>query len=200
MWWQFGLQILPVLLLGILILGTAYTITPVSSDPVLTLIFASLAVLFFMAMLTFREQYGWNLALLLGFSGALGTVFSFLSAGSMLAVGFESIWIVLLSLSIGASAGRWLGEHFGEFGVILWLVSWAYLLGWAFLIFLELDPVFILTWSGVGLLLFTGLSGVWFANMEAHFKQRSSVSAAIDLYLISINLYLAAMILQSIQI
>jgi FtsH-binding integral membrane protein len=68
------------------------------------------------------------------------------------------------------------------------------------LIFLQLDPVFYLTWSAVGLVLFTGLAAIWFSHMADQLKQQSSISAAIDLYLICINLYLAATILLSVEL
>ncbi|MDF1499370.1 MAG: hypothetical protein P1P76_02735 [Anaerolineales bacterium] len=151
-------------------------------------------------MLTFREHYGWNLALLVGFSGALGALFSSLSIGWVPTVGYRPFLIVLLSLIVAGLGRRSMGTRSGEFGVILWIVSWAYLMGWGVLIILRLEPVFYLTWSVVGLLLFTALAAVWFANLEGHLRGRSGVSAAIDLYLISLNLYLAAVILQSTQI
>jgi hypothetical protein len=140
------------------------------------------------------------MGLLLGFSASLGAVLSLLARGNTQSVGYEPLGLVLACLAAGAVAGLWMGSRFGEFGVILWIVSWAYLLGWAALIFLKLDPVFYLTWSLVGLVLFTGLAAVWFANMRYHLKTLSSVSTAIDLYLISVNLYLAAMILLSVDI
>ncbi|MGD2162042.1 MAG: Bax inhibitor-1 family protein [Anaerolineales bacterium] len=200
MWWKFGLQILPVLFMAGFVLGLSYVITPSLDSPVLMISFTAVTVLFFIAMLTFREQYGWNLGLLLGFSAALGGLLSVLATGRGQVVGYEPIWLVLGCLAAGAVAGLWMGSRFGEFGAILWLVSWAYLLGWAALIFLQLDAVFYLTWSVVGLALFTGLAAVWFSHMRDQLEKRSSVSAAVDLYLICINLYLAGMILLSVDI
>jgi FtsH-binding integral membrane protein len=170
------------------------------NDPALTIIFVATTVLFFIAMLTFREQCGWNLGLLLFFSASLGGFLSRLVSDHVQATGYEPIWIVVGFLAAGAVAGLWMGSRFGEFGIIMWIFSWAYLLGWAVLIFLRLDTAFYLTWSVVGLMFFTGLAVVWLANIVGHLKRRSSVSAAIDLYLICINLYLTTMILLSLDV
>jgi FtsH-binding integral membrane protein len=173
---------------------------PLGGIPILTVILAAVTILLFIALLTFREWQGWNLALLLGFSAALGAVIALLSPDSQAPLGYTPFWLLLPCLVFAALAGTWLGSRVGEIGAILWLVSWVYLLGWAALLFLELEAVLYLTWSVVGLVLFTGVAAVWFANMEQHFAQRSSVSVAIDLYLVCLNLYLAALILQSVQI
>ncbi len=178
----------------------AFILTPSFESASITLILAAVAILFFGGLLTFREQYGWNLGLLLGFAAALGAAFSQLAGELAQFVGFELLGILFLCLLVGAGVGRWLSDRFDEFGVILWLVSWAYLLGWAALILLRLDPIFYLTWSAVGLVLFTGLTATWFSNMELHLSRSSSVSAAVDIYLISVNLGIAALILLSTQI
>jgi hypothetical protein len=200
LWWKFGLQILPVLLLGNILLAITFALMPPVDNPILTVILSAITMFLFIAMLTFREQQGWNLALLLGFSVLLGAVISALGTGPGETLGYEPLWLLLPCLAIGAIAGSFLSSRVGEVGAILWLISWVYLLGWAALIFLQLDPIFYLTWSVVGLLLFTGLAAVWFAHLELHLAQRSSVSVAIDLYLLGINLYLAALILQSLHI
>ena len=200
MWWQFGLQVLPVLLLGGLVLVITSSFEPPGSVPILMVILAATSILLFIALLTFRERPGWNLALLLGFSASLGAVIALLGTGSHATLGYAPLWLVLPCLAFAALAGKRLGSGVGEIGAILWLVSWVYMLGWAVLIFLQLEAVFHLTWSVVGLVLFTGIAAVWFANMERNLAQRSSVSVAIDLYLVCLNLYLAALILQSVQV
>jgi FtsH-binding integral membrane protein len=186
--------------MGGIVFGLAYTSIPEIDDSILVISLVAVTVLLYIAMLTFREQYGWNLSLLLFFSASLGSVFGLHLSNTTLHVSLEPFWFVIPCLAVAATCGHWIGDRFSELGVILWLVAWGYLLGWAVLIFLRLDPVFALTWSLIGLLLFTGLASVWFANMGAHFHQRSSVSAAINLYLICINLYIAALILQSLQL
>jgi FtsH-binding integral membrane protein len=200
LWWKFGLQILPVLLLGGILLAITFALMPPVDNPILTVILAAITMILFIAMLTFREQQGWNLPLYLGFSVSLGAVIASLGTDPVGTFKFEPLWLVLPCLGVGAIAGSWLGSRSGEIGVILWLVCWVYLLGWAALIFLQLDPVFYLTWSAVGLVLFTGLAAIWFSHMADQLKQQSSISAAIDLYLICINLYLAATILLSVEL
>lgn len=200
MWLQFSLQILPVLLLGGLVTWLAFVFTPPFDSLVVTLILVAVAILLFGGLLTFRENYGWNLGLLFGFAAALGAAFSQLSNGLSQSSSIGLFGIIVLCLLAGGGLGRWLGDRFEEAGVILWLVSWAYLLGWVGLVLLGLDPVFYLTWSAVGLVLFTGLAAVWFSNLEDHLRNPSSVSSAINIYLIGINLGIAALILLNVQI
>jgi hypothetical protein len=60
---------------------------------------------------------------------------------------------------------------------------------------LELDPVFRQVWAGFGLVLFACMSAVWFSNYPLVKDRLSGTSLGIDLYLLTINLSLAARIL-----
>lgn len=186
--------------MGGFIFGLAYTSMPAVEDPVLMTVILVSTMLLFIAMLTFRERRRWNLGLYLGFSASLGAVFALPLSDTVLSLTFEPFWFVIPCLAVAAAFGHWIGDRFGELGLILWLVAWGYLFVWAVLILLHLDPVFTVTWSLIGMLLFTGLAAVWFANMGSYFQRGSSVSGAINLFLICVNLYVAAFILQSVQL
>ena len=199
-WGRFAVQVLPPVILVGLSQWIAYMSTPASTDSTFILIVAAITGLLVIATLTFRERHGWNLWLLLGSSVGSGSTISLLTRGTNLIPDSKPFLIVLVCLALGASTRKWFGVKGSELSVILWLVSWVYLSGWVALRLLRLDLVLYVTWSIVGVALFTGISGVWFATMADEMNKRSSVSLAIDLYVIGINLFLAGMTLFSVSL
>ena len=123
--------------MGAIVFGLAYVNIPEIDDPILVMGLVAVTVLLYIAMLTFREQYGWNLGLILSFSTSLGSVFGLHLSNTTLHVSLEPFWFVIPCLAVTAASGHWIGDRFSELGVILWLVAWGYLLGWAVLIFLR---------------------------------------------------------------
>lgn len=79
-----------------------------------------------------------------------------------------------------------------EVGMGLWFLTWIYVLGWAGLILLHLDPIFHMVWASFGLVLFAGMSVVWFSNTKSTLDRLPGSALGTDLYLITLNLILAS--------
>jgi hypothetical protein len=78
-----------------------------------------------------------------------------------------------------------------EVGIGLWLLSWAYLMGWAVIAFLGLDPVFTTAWAGAGVLIFSGLAAAWFSSLESQLDAQPGPALAADLFFLFLNLTIA---------
>lgn len=204
--------------------------------PALPLLLACLA--FLLLSLGRNQRAGWTVWALLGLALAVGLVTATLGlpeapnmpatlglAGALLAGGLAlglSRWPGWLWARLAGGAGRSLWPR------VLWLGTWAYLLGWIAVWLLAAGPGIRRLWAGVGLLLFTGLTALWAVGLDVHSGpaavrppestrggsdgapaqvdlrgQTESpatwnaelVGAAADLYLLGLNLMLAAGVL-----
>jgi hypothetical protein len=106
-----------------------------------------------------------------------------------------SALLAALVFALSAWLGRRMGSRMREVGIGLWLLSWAYLMGWAVIAFLGLDPVFTTAWAGAGVLIFTGLAAAWFASLESQLDDQSGPALAADLFFLFLNLTIALRVL-----
>jgi len=108
-----------------------------------------------------------------------------------------SAGLAVLVFALSAWLGRRLGSRMKDAGIGLWLLSWAYLMGWGVIAFLELDPVFTTAWAGAGVLIFTGLAAAWFSSLESQLDAQPGAALAVDLFFLFLNLTIALRVLSA---
>ncbi len=150
-------------------------------------------LLLFAALLTFRRTPTWSTILLLALALTVGAVIR-LMAGARIAWGPSAaagLGAPLASAVIGSELRLRRGWVRGG----LWALAWIYILGaW-------LTPFGLGNmrgwWAGAGLLVFAGLAVVWFGDWQDRDAHDPAGGPAAELYLIGLNLALAANALAS---
>ncbi len=151
-------------------------------------------VLLFAALLTFRRTPTWSTILLLGLALTVGAVLR-LVAGSPHGMGPDLGGCARRTArGCGHRADDSVSATPGCAGA-LWTLAWIYVLGaWLF-------PMgqgnLRAWWAGAGLLVFAGLAVIWFADWPAREERDPAGGPAAELYLIGLNLALAANALAS---
>ncbi len=149
---------------------------------------AIVGLLLFFALFTFKQTRGWNTGLLAAFAGVAG---GFAGAffpqtagwGGMVAGG-------LLGLAGLVSRGSWAAGALT--GRLCWMLSWVYVAGWPILLLIDAPGAYLLGWAAGGLAIFVGLASCWLAAWRWQGSARQTgTPAAIELYLIALNLLLA---------
>ncbi|MFV9675956.1 MAG: hypothetical protein ACNYZI_11320, partial [Anaerolineales bacterium] len=143
----------------------------------------------------FKSVPGWNVGILAALGLALGVFLRALAAEAMFSAWLLSAGFAVLVFALSAWLGRRLGSRMRDVGVGLWLLSWAYLMGWAVIAFLGLDPVFTTAWAGAGVLIFSGLAAAWFSSLEPQMDTQSGAALAVDLFFLFLNLTIALRVL-----
>ena len=117
LWMVFVLQILPLTLLALASTVVGFAVLSTWVTPVMQLPIGLLGLLLFIALLTFRESKGWNLALLLILALVAGMVI-----GAVVSPEVRLLWAVPLTTSLAALAlsvllGRSLRGRLGKVGI-----------------------------------------------------------------------------------
>ncbi|MEA1976715.1 MAG: hypothetical protein U9N80_02305, partial [Chloroflexota bacterium] len=120
-----------------------------------------------------------------------------LAAEVMFSVWLLSALLAVLVFAVAAWLGRRMGSRMKDLGIGLWLLSWAYLMGWAVIAFMGLDPVFTTAWAGAGVLIFSGLAAAWFASLESKLIVQPGAALAADLFFLFLNLTIALRVLSA---
>jgi hypothetical protein len=171
--------------LGVMLL--APHLTPGSVLPV-----GLFAVLLFVAMMTFKRARGWNAGLMAGFSfvgiGVVSWLFEARAGGTWLG----AIAAAAIILALAAVLGRSTGPRMVGLSPWLWLLSWVYLFGWVAAAVLGPSAGWIHAWAIGGLVVYAGLGAAWFAGLDPLVENPSGTGWAIDIYLLGINLAIAA--------
>jgi FtsH-binding integral membrane protein len=195
LWLHFIIRVLPVSALALIVTAVGMLGAPQDRITPLTLPLLLVAVLLFAAMLTFRKTGAWNTGLLLGFALVIGFLLSGLRAGGAAYVWVGALGAMLAALACSAVVGRAMRGRLDMIGGGLWLVSWVYLVGWGVIAVMRAGSAFQVVWAAAGLLIFTGLAAAWFSALGGEREELPGVSHAIDLYIFSFNLALAAYVL-----
>ncbi len=195
LWLHFIIRVLPVSALAMIATVAGMLAAPPDRIAPLMLLLLLVAVLLFAAMLTFRESGGWNTGLLLGFALVVGLLLSGLHEDGVAHAWAGALGAMVAALGLSAVVGRALHGRLDMLGGGLWLISWAYLVGWGVIAVLRASPPFQVVWAVAGLLIFTGLAAAWFSALEGEREETLGVSLAIDLYIFGFNLTLAAYVL-----
>ncbi|NIS82215.1 MAG: hypothetical protein GTO14_18870 [Anaerolineales bacterium] len=194
-WMRFVLQILPITGLAMVSTVVGLFAMPVEVGFRLEIPLLLLGLLLFVTMQTFKNESGWNVTLLLGFSLVVGAILSVMggvdsSRGWIFAIG--GMTFILASAAL---VGRFLRGRFAVLGVGLWMSSWVYLFGWGAIALLHLEESLLAIWALAGLVIFAGLSVVWFAGIADRAREDTVPALAMDLYILGINLAIAARLL-----
>jgi hypothetical protein len=193
--WTFAATILPPLLAALIAsgLGAAALSPRITTGSVVPV--ALFGLLLFVAMMTFKRARGWNAGLLVAVSFAAGGVVTWLFEDRIGGSWLGAVSAAVLILAISAVAGRRVGPRLAGIGAWLWLLSWIYLFGWVVVAVLHLPPGWILAWAAGGLVVYGGLSATWFAGFDPVPADPSGTAWAVDLYLLGLNLAIAARVL-----
>ncbi|MCK5634547.1 MAG: hypothetical protein KAI06_05650 [Anaerolineales bacterium] len=168
---------------------------PQGPNKTFILVAAVIGLLLFIALITFKSVPGWNVGLLTALGLALGVFMRALAADMRISLWLLSAVLAGLLLALAATFGRRMGFRMREVGIGLWLLSWAYLLGWALIMFLGSDTVFTAAWAGAGVLIFSGLAAAWFAVLEPRLETQSGAELGVDLFFLFLNLTVAMRVL-----
>jgi hypothetical protein len=193
--WTFAAAILPPLAAALIAggLGAAALTPRLTGNSILPV--GLLAVLLFVAMMTFKRARGWNAGLMVAFPFVGGGVVSWLFQGRAGGTWLGAITSAAVILVLAAVLARRVGARLAEVGAWLWLLSWVYLFGWVVAAVLSLPTGWIRAWGVAGLLVYAGLSAAWFAGLDPSAENPSGTAWAIDVYLLGFNLAIAARVL-----
>ncbi len=191
---RFMLQIVPITSLAVMstLIGVIVSPSALASELAFLLVFIDL--LLFVALITFKRVSGWNVALLLGFAVMVGILLRGF-APSELTRSWGSIVLTIGVLVLAAAVSRVLRGRTKLVGIGVGFASWAYLVGWGLIAVLRLEYLPQTLWAGVGLIIFGGLSALWFSELGQHHDKDSSVALSIELYIFILNLTLTAQII-----
>ena len=190
-WTRFLLQVVPFSLLGLLGSLAGLWFGPQEPGSTFILLSGVISLLLFIALMTFKSAPGWNVGLLAALGLALGLFLRALAGEARISTWLLSAVLAVLVFAPTAWFGRRMGFRMRDVGIGLWLLSWAYLLGWAVIAFMRLDPVFITVWAGAGVLIFAGLAAAWFASLESQLDAQPGAALAVDLFFLFMNLTIA---------
>ena len=190
-WTRFLVQVVPFTLLGLLGSMVGLWFGPQEPGSTFMLLAGVVSLLLFIALMTFKSVPGWNVGLLAALGIALGLFLRALAAEVMFSAWLLSALLAVLVFAVAAWIGRRMGSRMKEVGIGLWLLSWAYLMGWAVIAFLGLDPVFTTAWAGAGVLIFSGLAAAWFSSLESQLDAQPGPALAADLFFLFLNLTFA---------
>ena len=154
---------------------------------------AILALLEFAALMTFRRARPWSTALLTAFALTAGMLVRLMLPGIRLAWP----WALAASLSIpllGIPLGWVAGDRLRWMGWLTWVAAWAYVLGWIAWQVLVESPLARVPWGMAGLAIFSALTLTWSAALPGREPREPEASSASELYLIGLNLGIAALL------
>ncbi|MBM3120974.1 MAG: hypothetical protein FJZ97_02150 [Chloroflexi bacterium] len=192
----FVIRAVPLYLLALLLTGVGASVLAAWMPATWRIPLAILALVGFAALMTFRRVQTWSTLLLLAFALTAGLLLRLMLAGAPLHWGWAlaaSLGIPLLVMPLG-----WLaGPRLQPFGRVTWIAAWVYILGWIAWQLLLGSPVAHAAWGAAGLVIFSALTLTWSAALPTRSVSEPAGSMAAEIYLIGMNLGLAATMLLS---
>jgi hypothetical protein len=140
---------------------------------------------------TFRQS-AWAPLLLVGLSLSVGLLAIRLRALAEPAAWLTPAMVAFAGIVAGAMVGRSLRGLFRWTYTPFWIAAWLVVIGTAALQFARFPLEWILLAAWVVVVVFLALATAWFARLEAD----PPPLAALDLYLIGLNLFLAVAVLR----
>jgi hypothetical protein len=193
-WSGLILGILPILIGAIFItlLGVRWLSPKLNGG--IVLVSGIVALLVFVSLVVLRPPEPWTLGLLAAFAflagGFLAAWFSPASIAWPRAAFLVAVVAVIAALVGTSPAPRILPPGRG-----LRVAGWAYALGWGAMAASQRFNGLATVWAGLGLLLFGGLLAAWVAAWRRGDLAKSPAADAVDLYVLTANLLLSALIL-----
>ena len=190
----FAVRVLPVYLLALALTCIGAATLGVRLFPTWWPALGILLLLEFIALLTFRRVRTWSAVLLCAFALTAGAL-----AGPLLAEGppdwsraaVASVGIPLIALPLGWRAG----PRLRPFGWLTWAAAWGYIIGWVAWQILVPGSSASPAWGLTGLVIFSALAATWASAIPVRPSQEPEASLAFELYLIGVNLSIAATVL-----
>ena len=179
---RFYLQIVPLAALSAV--GTAIGLQAGSIEmgPASTAVALVVGLACFFAARTFRDSAGWMAAFLLGLSLAAGVVLTRLGWDDGLAPAVAAAATLLMAAAVGRAMRRWLSVLYTP----LWFAAWLLVIGLIGLWVAGGPGAWTVPLAVITGLVFSGLTAAWFARLPPDPKP----VAAMDLYLLGLNLFL----------
>ncbi|MCJ7677423.1 MAG: hypothetical protein MUO35_06860 [Anaerolineales bacterium] len=189
----FVVRVLPLYVLALVLTGVGAI--PIGerlpSDRLVLL--AILALLEFAALMTFRRVRTWSTVLLMVFGLTAGALVRLMLPGIRL----QWPWALVASLGIplfGIPLGWTAGDRLRWMGWLVWAAAWAYVLGWlAWQLLVHSLPARV-PWGMAGLTIFSALTLTWSAALPGREASEPEISTASELYIIGLNLGIAALL------
>ena len=140
---------------------------------------------------TFRQST-WAPLILVGLSLSVGWLAIRLRALSELAAWLLPAVMAFAGILVGAVVGRGLRSLFRGAYSPIWIAAWLVVIGMGALQLAGSSVEWVLRAAAAVMVVFLALAAAWFARLEAD----PPPLAALDLYLIGLNLFLAAAVLR----
>ncbi|HKZ54132.1 MAG TPA: hypothetical protein VJ123_01540 [Anaerolineales bacterium] len=192
--WTFAAQVLPHFVIAVVGTAVGFSWSPrVAPEWILPVGLA--AFLLFVAAVTFRRSSGWNVTFLFLFAFSVGAF-----SGQVLPHGgLDWRWATGFALGVLATAAATgspgLYTRLGRVWSLIWVLSWAYVAGWALFLVWDVLARIMVGWTVAGLLVFTVLAVGWFSRLRTASANPTGASLALELYIIAFNLAVAARML-----
>jgi hypothetical protein len=185
---RFYLQIMPLAALGAVGTAVGLQAASIATGPAPMAAALAIGLGSFVAARTFRGYAGWMPLFIAGLSLAAGVVLARLGWSDGPAPAAVAVGILLLMAILGRAVPRW----FSVLYTPLWLSAWLLVIGLIGLWLAGGVGAWTVPLSLIIALVFAGLSAAWFARLPPE----PLPVAAMELYLLGFNLFLALGILQ----
>jgi len=190
---SFVIRVVPVYLVALALTGVGASALGPWMPSTWRMPLAILALVEFAALLTFRrERWGW--AVLLAFALTAGVLLR------LLITPWHPDWSLALAASVAWPSiviplGWKSGAGLQKLGWVTWAAAWVYILSWIALQLIVGRTVGQAAWGAAGLVIFSALTLTWSAALPTRQLSEPASSIAGEIYLIGMNLSLAATML-----
>jgi len=190
---SFVIRVVPVYLVALALTGVGASALGPWMPSTWRMPLAILALVEFAALLTFRrERWGWVALLALA-----------LTAGVLLRLlitPWHPDWGLALAASVAWPSiviplGWKSGAGLQKLGWVTWAAAWVYILSWIAFQLIVQRPLAWAAWGAAGLMIFSALTLTWSAALPTRQSSEPASSIAGEIYLIGMNLGLAATML-----
>ncbi|HET7009945.1 MAG TPA: hypothetical protein VFI11_04150 [Anaerolineales bacterium] len=188
---RFLLQTVPVWILGVAATAMGLALGDFARGPVSLSIAITGGLVCYFAAHSFPQRMDWGMVFLVGLGLAAGVALASLPWLATSEVRLSAAGLALVGLAAAAAAGRSMPGLLRPLYPPLWIGAWIQVIC---LSVIQLTGL----WSGgarpaatVAAVVFGGLTAAWFARVE----DRPAPPAAMDLYLLALNLFLASGVL-----
>ncbi len=190
----FIIRVVPVYLLSLALTGVGASVLGPWMPSTWRMPLAILALVEFAALLTFRRARTWSTLLLLAFAITVGALLRLLVAP------WRLDWGLALAASVAwpsmvITVGWKTGAGLRTLGWGTWAAAWIYILSWFALLLLVGRPPASAAWGTAGVAIFSALTLTWAAALPTRRADEPASSIAAEIYLIGMNLSLAASML-----
>jgi hypothetical protein len=187
----FLLQTIPIWGLGLVATAIGWLVGERVRGPEVVAAALVVGLLCYAAAHTFSQQPGWAAAFVSGLGLAAGVLVAGLPWLASPAVRLAAGGWALALMAAAAGVGRAWPRGLRPLYPVLWIAAWALVIGLVVIQLTGLWPDGARSSAAISAVVFGALAAAWFARLG----DRTPPSAGMDLYLLSLNLFLAAAVL-----